>query len=335
MKISHTILISFFIAVPSFFLNIYGQDGVPAAMANIVSAGANVVESAGSIPTTATPDVSWWATIIEQMKAKWDQLDYDGAMTESILKSESFREALYTGLTLLEASPEAHHLATIADYYINGYENIVNYYQYLYDCGAIDYPTLSAAGNRLIMDIERGMEDIEFIYKYLFSTNSKLTPAERQALLNEYTAKLQYRWLGIERDLEQTENTAKLQKVIDGVSFAMKDSVGPNDNNKLAAAFSNNTKEQFAQLFEQDFRKAKTWSSGESAISSRKEKYSERHPIFVTIFNIVILALSALYIPYNIWRVNTHERQSNDALIRVIIGLLFGFLMMFFLNNVL
>lgn len=296
---------------------------------SLASAAASTAE--GAIPTT--PSVTWWATIMGQISDFWESLDNDGTMIASLAEANSFQSGLYSSLHLLSASPEIYDLAEIATFYSTGYQDIISYYQHLFDNGFIDYSQLSSFGNRLLSDVRRAGTDLAFIYDYLLNPATKLTPAERQRFLRDYNTRLKTRWWKMSSEYEMARDSAYQNQINEAFATFLRDSVGPGEG--IAAAMSNYTREDWEKRFDQalsDPQKTKGKTINNNEINKTSDKIKKSNSTIVRLVELIIIVLSALYIPYNLWRVNSHERQSNDALIRIIIGLLFGFLMLLFLQ---
>lgn len=326
-----------------------------AASAQALSAGAaitgkvvtEVVDRLAPKEVIATQEPWWRAITLAQAGDIADNLVNSIDLLESLSQSNSFTRGLYTSLSFLAASPELTDLAFEVEYYTSGYKDLFDYYLRFYESGYMDYHSYSTLIHQTIPLVDKSLKDIKFIYDYILSPKEHLTQAERRQMLNEYIQRLAKRRLGLNVYFERKRDTLRLYygaQAADAI-FSESSNVG------IMGEFSNLSREDYKTIFDKEINQSMYASNASSpAASSGSRSHSSSTGVYsieegakvmtkqhskITLFaSIIIALLTALYIPYNIWRVNSHERQSNDALIRIIIGLMFGFLGILFLNSV-
>ena len=241
--------------------------------------------------------------------------------------------AIYQSLGLLKGAPLLDEFVHLIGDYAQNYEQILDTYEYYFTDNIDSY---NEAWDRL-MGIatltDEVYRDIDFIYSFIFNPkNWTGSEIERYELLEKMMAKIRNSNARLKEEKEAVENEAYAGAVAEAIDLLRwgKSSGGIMPTSPgLADKIANYTQEDWDKEVKEVIGNVEDTTT-EKYVDKAKKTQSPA----IKVGMVLIILLSGFYVPYNMWKVNSGERQSADAFIRIFVGLVIGFMGLFIVMTI-
>lgn len=318
-----------------------------------VSASAQLAEVIEALMKVAGLDIqtvganpAWWAQILDQVRTGQETADGVVNLGEQMEQQGSLFNKLYTGVSYFKQTKKMETFLAECSNMHRTYENYINFFKNHAADGVSSFNELTQMVVQGTYFMEQALKDMEAVTALM---GLQMSNGERDTKMDEAIArmregqrKLQAAIDGWVEDLQEKMAWSVLQGLTGG---RKKKVTGPGiDTDPLLNQITNTTSDEIRKLASmtqeewnermmREFDRASDIDN--DSIDQAARNISAAKKPAIRFAELVILLLSALYVPYNLWRSRTGERQSTDAMMRIFIGLMVGFTALIFLEAIL
>lgn len=300
-------------------------------------------QGASPLPTAEQNPTTLGAWISQLMEA-WKQGDDIWSIVEQGEKSQAAWELAHKAANLMKNSPLLDQYLSMVQKYYNTYDEILALYKYDLTTQPANHSEVIRRVQELYTMSEHTYKDIDFMISFATNPNNWTgSEMERYALLEKYYDKLNDMFMNLQRmrnKRNRDKDTAVVVETIDALNDPDKA-----ENDPVVSRLADMTQEEANEAMRSAIEAVKgreglrssviIYAEGDGdALTHAEMKMSKTTSPGIKLGMLLIGILSLLYIPYNMWKVNSGERQAQDGLIRIVIGLLFGFVGLIFLNAI-
>lgn len=255
----------------------------------------------------------------QQIQSQIDQLDNSIQILDIFRQNKDVTQLMLKGASAIKSSPMLAEVIATADRLYNTYESNLNYMQRASNFGTVQsYSDLKARLSNMASIITQTSEDIDFIVSFIVKVgeNWNATEAERISILENIKEKLNERESALEHEFLKWYYF----NFVEGATLPAVEAI-------TSGAMFNELANTSVETLRNRAKKAIKQNGGISTAEVEKEGSVIKATFKSTGIKfgaIVIIVLSILYVPFNIYKVNLNERSSNDAVIRIIMGVFLG-----------
>lgn len=279
------------------------------------------------------------AQLIASLREQWSQGDNILSTLDQARKSNDLWDALYSGARLIESAPLLDELVEVVNRYATTYQSLLDQYEYYFTEEITDYEEIWQRLMGVASLTDQVYKDFKFITDCLFTKGFiQGTEKEKHDLFKEYLGKIEKSLGLLEEEKENTKSNAVIREGLKTLDVIQADSydemmqLGLTSDMKLAYRMATFTQADWDRISEQVIKnRNKEKEKEEKERLTQEEKKGIN--IAIKLAMILIIGMSGMYVPYNMWKVNSGERQSADAFIRIIVGFLIGFLGLMFIKG--
>lgn len=280
--------------------------------------------------TTVTPDAEWAKKMNENYSKIEDMYRRTDALArsfETYLGGGTSESLMFSIAGQQTAIPELTELVATYSKYKNTHQMIAQQYRDLFTRDLTGYTDAMNRLNNLNYLASDALNDFNFIKAFILSPN-KMTYKERVDLLRYYTDRLKGKQARLLTEYQTYRDSLRNVEA----SKAFKKALG---SSKDVTKEDGNLYELLAKS-KDDYKKAADDAIDESSgdIAKATDEMKKAGTPATRFGTLLILILTVMYIPYNMWRVSSGERQSTDAFFRIVIGVLVGLLSMILIEAI-
>ena len=278
--------------------------------------------------TTVAPNASWWEKILAEAALHADEIDTALEQLDELQKSSELSDKIYHGTRMLQASPLLTDAYTLCDQYYRNYDSLLDDYKRIFSTRLDGYKDAKFRMERLTYMSDKVYRDMDFVTSFLFNpVNWKGTEMERYELLEKFVDKMRKNIAELQRESDAVAAQEAISEQLQAIN-----SLNETDPEKISDPYLKALSEKSVEDFESEIDEAvKGLSNGDG---SKIKSGDSKSPV-IRFGLIAVILITLLYIPFNLWKVNSHERQASDAMMRIIIGLVFGVSSLAFLTPIL
>ena len=292
-----------------------------------------------------TPSETWWGKILEEVETDVQTLDGVLTLGDQLSKQGDLLSALYTGTRYFESTQKMANFIAECENTKRIYRNYIDFFTTQAKNGIGDYHdvtrmiTQGSYFMNIILDDVKSLTDLMGL---------SMTNKERDDKINEAIEKQKARQQQLQNQIDAwvTEKQQSIfSSVLSGLTGGRAKKVDKIGSDNLEGRVENAVGEKISYIaemsqkdwndkMEKEFNKNE-YRINEKPIEEAAKSIREARKPAIRFTQILIILLSALYVPYNLWRSRTGERQSTDALFRIFLGLVVGFTSTVFLEAIL
>lgn len=256
----------------------------------------------------------------QELEAQAQALDKSIGILDVLRQNSDYTEALYQALSMVKSSPMLAETVRRADRIYKTYDSNLNYMKQAADFSTVSsYSEFKSRLAGMASLVAATAEDIDFVVSFVTdSQNWKATEAERVSILNKINE-------GLDERISELQS-GFINWYVDTFKADQKKYIlNPALSGDLFWALFKFTKDpvMLKNAVEHAMNKAGGIDTEqvEKAGAEIKVTFKSTGLKFGV---LAILVLTLFYVPFNIYKVNLGERQSNDAVIRIIMGVFLG-----------
>ena len=285
-------------------------------------------------------DQSALGKFIENLKEMWKQTDIQGNTLQELWDSKDYMRAMYEGAKMVKSAPLLDDVVVTMNDYIASYNNLMAYYSSKLSSPRSlnsfhDVSRMMRDAEEMSLMTKKLYEDFDFIFSYVFNPiNWKGTEMQRYDLLKDLSNRLTTKKVMLEMtittelaDDDEVDFTETLDALMGRLDTSMDVSTLPYDLQYI----SNLNKATQKDYDEAAKSVLNSIDNGDTkAIENASRKVHSLRKTAINLGMVCVILLTAAYVPYNLWKLSTGEMQTKDAFIRIVLGLMVGFLALLF-----
>jgi len=279
--------------------------------------------------------------LLENLQEMWKQTDIQGNTLQELWDSKDYMRAMYEGAKMVKSSPLLDDVVVTMNDYIASYNNLMAYYSSKLSSprslnSFYDVSRMMRDAEEMSLMTKKLYEDFDFIFSYVFNpTNWKGTEMQRYDLLKDLYNRLATKkaMLEITITTELAEDDEDdLNEVINALLGKQLDtSVDINTLPYDLQYISNLNKATQKDYDEAAKSVLNSIDNGDTkAIENASRKVHSLRKTAINLGMVCVILVTAAYVPYNLWKLSTGEMQTKDAFIRIVLGVMVGFLALLF-----
>ena len=275
--------------------------------------------------TTVAPNASWWEKILADAAIHADEIDTALEQLDELQKSSELSDKIYHGTMMLQNSPLLTQAYELCDSYYKNYDMLVDDYKRIFTSRLDGYQDAKYRMRQLSSMTDKVYRDMDFVTSFLFNpVNWKGTEMERYQLLEGFVERMKRHLDSLQAERNRLSAQVAVREQLKA-TYELNES----DPARISDPFLKTLSEKSVEDFQQEVDASMAGLSDKSVKVSIQKGASSPAVRFGL---VAIIILTLVYIPFNLWKVNSHERQASDAMMRIIIGLVFGISSLAFLS---